>query len=175
MVGTVMYDSQIDVAGNPYSSDRPRGPEWLKMCLERISSAKRRDCSSWTMGAEKGLARMLVWSTSLSCAISIWSTSAAPESPTQHFVRIKELTELTTLELIDTTVTDAGLEHIKGLRQLISLFLFGHQYHRCWGMTQVKELTGLRDLRLGPHQGDRRRPKAHRTIIGTRIAGFARN
>jgi hypothetical protein len=61
---------------------------------------------------------------------------------------LKGLTQLEWLDLMDTPVTDAGLEHLKGLTQLQELYLGGTKVTDA-GLDYLKGLTQLRTLYLG--------------------------
>ncbi len=144
---SVIYDSQIDPKGNQYSSDKPRGPGWLRTVLGEnfFSEAKRVYSFEEKHGTkactDSGLERInelphLEW-------VSLAGTHVSDVG----LVHINELTELATLDLSNTRVTDAGMEHINGLAQLQSLYLTGTTITDA-GLDQLKGLTKLRELRL---------------------------
>ena len=70
-------------------------------------------------------------------------------------VHLKGLTNLSVLGLDGTQVTDAGLVHLKGLTKLSDLWLNGTQVTDA-GLVHLKGLTNLSVLGLARHSGHRR-------------------
>jgi hypothetical protein len=139
---SVMYDSQLDPRGTPYSNDRPPGPDWLRKVLgdNFFSEAKRvfvfGDRRGTNTATDAGLARLgelphLEW-------VSLDSTNVSDSG----LVHVEALTELQTLDLGNTAITDAGLEHLKKLTQLSSLYLTGTKITDA-GLEHVKGCTQL--------------------------------
>ncbi len=62
-------------------------------------------------------------------------------------VRVNESTNRTEVDLSGTNVTDAGLEHLKGLTSLQELYLDGTEVTDA-GLVHLKGLTSLRRLLL---------------------------
>jgi Leucine-rich repeat (LRR) protein len=144
---SVMYDSQLDPRGTPYSNEQPPGPGWLRKVLgdNFFSEAKRvfvfGDRRGTKTCTDAGLERIgelthLQW-------VSLDSTNVSDSG----LVRIEALTELQILDLGDTAITDVGLEHVEGLSQLSSLYLTGTKITDA-GLERVKGLTRLVALGL---------------------------
>ena len=115
--GTVRYDGRLNLSGSPNS--QPQGSVWLRRVLGEDFFATV-DQANLT-------------------------NSEATDGDVEGF--IKGLTQLWSLYLNGTQVTDAGLENLKGLTQLQGLHLGGTQVGDA-GLEHLKGLTQLQWLNL---------------------------
>jgi hypothetical protein len=93
--GAVQYDYEVQQSGNRLPGAVPPGPAWL---------------------------RSLLGDDVFAAVVYVYFPSSVTDAGLEH---LKGLTQLQTLDLIDTQVTDGGLKHLKGLMQLRRLLLKG--------------------------------------------------
>jgi len=117
--GEVRYDYEFDETGRLIPAAQPAGPLWLRKLL----------------------------GDDFFCDV-IWvdlSATRVTDAGVEHL--LKGLTSLEVLWLMDTNVTDVGLEHLQGLNSLNSLGLSGTQLTDA-GLEHLESLTSLEHLGL---------------------------
>jgi Leucine-rich repeat (LRR) protein len=80
--------------------------------------------------------------------VQFLGSTSGPDVTDAELEHLKNLTQLSELELIDTRITDAGLDRLKGLTKLEKLNMIGATKLTDAGLKHLKELTNLRTLIL---------------------------
>ena len=141
--GEVVYDWQVDTDGTPRPNAQPPGPGWLPNLLgdDFFTGVVR----VYLTGTEMSFARLqhLHW---LMMRKERRVGIEGPRITDADLEHLKGLTQLKGLSL-GTHVTDAGMEHLKGLTQLQELELFDTKVTDA-GLKHLKCLTQLRELDL---------------------------
>ncbi len=120
--GSVIYDFQIDRAGNPTKAKVP-GPAWIRKILGNgfFTSVVRVTivCSGTDAILEK------VGEFPQLRDLFVGSGESGRKITDAGLVHLRRMTQLQTLDIDRSEATDEGLEHLKGLSNLQSLCLWG--------------------------------------------------
>jgi Leucine Rich repeat len=142
--GTVFYDSQITLLGKHTPSAERRGPEWLRKVLgENFFS----EVKSVSFPAGANVSEDIFENVQVFTELETLDLVFCKEVTDAGLEHLKGLTQLQRLVLHRTQVTDTGLEHLKGLIQLQTLDLSSSNVTDA-GLENLKGLTQLQILVL---------------------------
>ena len=139
--GLVLYDYQFDSSGRQISSGEPTGPAWLRHLFGenfftevKVVGLRLTKATDIDLDNLKGMTRLQ--------RLGLSATAISDAG----LVRLEELTDLQSLSLGlyggESNVTDAGLEHIKGLTKATETLFGANQGHRHWiGESQRADRT----------------------------------